>query len=167
MKWLNILILLSIIIISGCNSQVGHRGVSSSVEASIENELFVADYEVVRNPYVINDSLSLDIKRAWLEKQWKYGENSSIIIIKNKYQLIVETNEGLTEEYSFDWTIGIDAKKYFRSASDNDLICDFDDLPEEKIKIIVQKGRKLKGTIDSKDIIGEIEFVRTSEIINK
>ncbi|WP_299190462.1 hypothetical protein [uncultured Aquimarina sp.] len=163
----NFIWILALTITLGCNSQIGHRGISSSIEESVSNELFVADFKMTQNPYIINDTLILKVKKAWLEKQWKYGKNSDIIIIKNQYQLIVETNDSIKDEYGFNWTIGINASKYLRLASNSDFICDFDFLPDEKIKFKVQNGRKLKGDIDPKNIIGEIEFVRTSEVINK
>ncbi|WP_299190468.1 hypothetical protein [uncultured Aquimarina sp.] len=85
--------ILFLAITLGCKSQIGHRGISCSIEESISNVLFVTDYEMTQNPYRINDTLILNVKKAWFEKQWKYGKNSEIFSIKDQYQLIVDKNQ--------------------------------------------------------------------------
>jgi hypothetical protein len=153
------LIIICLQITSSCNSQQGLRGASSNIEESKKNGIFIHEYFVLENPYKINDTLNITIKHIWLEKQWKYGKNFDAVVIDG-YQLIVESNEEDIKNIDFEWTIGIDSKKYMRRSSKSDLISDFINIPNDTIIFKVQKGRQLKGDVPKENIIGVLEILK-------
>lgn len=139
-----------------CNTLKGHNGISNNINESKERRVFVHEYHVLTNPYPINDTLKINVKKAWLEKKWKYDDNYNSEVVISGYQLIVEVNEEDIVGIDFDWTIGVSGDKYFRKCSKNSIVSDFISLPKSKeIVYKVQSGRNLTGKVNSNRIIGQ------------
>jgi hypothetical protein len=144
--------------ISSCNLFItnGNLGASEDIEDSKKREVFVCEYKTAQNPYKINDTLSIVVKSAWLEHQWRYkglfSQNAEIE--KDGYQLIVITSEGSLKGYGKNWLIGISGDRSFRYASYDALITDFKAFPKGNIiEWKVQDGAQLSGSIP-KNVIG-------------
>lgn len=161
-------LLLSITIFS-CNFFVknGGLGVSLNIEDSKTRKVFINEYKVDDNPYRINDSLSINIKSAWLEYQWRYaGENSeNAEIIENNYQMIIITDKQSLKGYDFTWFIG---SKYtdnaFYEGYDNSIIISLDSFPKRNIiEWKVQSINKLNRISESKIILGKLSVERLSK----
>jgi hypothetical protein len=159
MKIFKLYILLTIVSASACNySKIdGTLGVSKDIQNSKHRSVFIREYTVVNNPYVINDSLHLLVKSAWIEHQWRYdGFNGKKSKKENKgWQIIIITDETSLKGYGKNWMIGLTGKNSFRLASRDALIIDLDSLPQKKSLIWqVQDSNKL-APLAEKIIIGK------------
>ena len=119
-----LLLILTVLILDSCNTLVGYNGVSNNIQESKQRDVFVANFMVKQNPYIINDTLKLHIGDIWLEKHWKYKKDNSESKILEGYQLIVETNENDIMDITFNWSIGIESSKYFRRCDNDSMISD-------------------------------------------
>lgn len=145
---------------NGAQKASSVRGISDDIEESKKRHVFLAEYMPLSNPMKINDTLQITVKEAWLECQWfydkkKYGAN----IIKDRYQLCINTNENDLKGVCFNWTIGINFDKNIRSSSKNSLVGDFKIIPSDTLEYMVQKGRNLSEQ-SSKVILGKITLVK-------
>ncbi|MXV13911.1 hypothetical protein [Hufsiella ginkgonis] len=138
----------------------GHLGASKDINDAKKREVFVCEYTSPTNPYRINDTLSIPVRSAWLEHQWRYkglfSEKSQIE--DNGYQLIViSDNKNLKGLYE-TWTIGLTSESYFRPAANDAMITDFETLPSDSVLTWkVQQGRYLSKSY-SKNVIGKFEL---------
>lgn len=152
--------LIIVLLFVMCNTLSGHRGVSNSMEESIDRELFISEYYLDSS---ISDLgfLPLQIKNAWLEKQWFYGSNSRYALpMDSAYQIILELeDESNLDGYGAEWCIGLDGDRYFRKCDHKSLITDLDQLPGQQEKWIIQKGVKLDPE-SKKDTLGVIALQR-------
>ena len=136
------------------------RGISDNIKESKKHNVFLAQYVALSNPIKINDTLQITVKEAWLECQWFYAKNKNgARIIKDRYQLCINTNERDLKGVCFDWTIGIDFDKNLRSSSKNSLVGDFKIIPSDTLEYIVQKGSNLSEQ-QPKIILGKITLVK-------
>jgi len=142
---------------TSCDSQ-GHGGVSNDINESKDRNVFISEYEVKPNPYIINDTLKLKVLQAWVENEWAYGKfYDETIIIEDKYQLVIEVEPNSLQNYDLTWSIGIDGDRYIRSCGTNCLISDFDQLPKDIEEWKVQNGWKL-DSLSKKTIIGNFRI---------
>jgi hypothetical protein len=160
MKNTKIIVLLSIIVIflTSCYTLSGQLGASNSIEESKERGVFISEYTVNKNPYPINDSMQITVKKAWLEKSWRYGKNPKKQTSMNHvsgFQLIINSKAEDLTGVDFSWTIGIKVNKCMRAASKEGLIGDFEIIPSDTIIYKVQKGRDLVIEVLPENIIGE------------
>jgi hypothetical protein len=147
---------------SACiNTLSGHTGMSQDIQESKKRKVFVCEYIVPENPFRINDSLQINLKRAWLEKHWGYPENISSTLIGDGYQLILEVSPNDVVNHSKKWLIGVDFKKNFRSCGDDCIMTDFDYLPSDTIDWDVQKGFYLNKESEH-IIIGKFQMIKKS-----
>lgn len=145
---------------TSCNSQRGHDGVSKDMSESKERDVFVCEYSVPENPYKVNDSITLTVKEAWLERAWKYPENNSETSISEGYQICVSIEpEKHIEDLGFGWSIGIDYDKNIRISSPTSLIGDFKVMPPDTIEYKVQKGGEFSAEYE-KIIIGKFVLIK-------
>ena len=146
--------------INGCNTLRGHVGVSDDIKESKRREVFICEYEASPNPYVINDSLQIFVKTAWLEKRWQYPKNNYETIPIDGFQLVIETNEENLKGYDKTWSIGLDAERYIRTCDKNCLMSDFDSLPTADKEVWqVQAGNSFNPETEKK-IIGNFELIK-------
>jgi hypothetical protein len=91
-----------ILAITACGTLDKIRGVSESIEDSKKENCFVFQYKPLKNNYVFNDSIQLDIKEAFLETGWAWEKGShshskSLNLWKTepneKYQFVLILNE--------------------------------------------------------------------------
>jgi len=144
---------------TSCDSQ-GHVGVSNGIRESKKRNIFISEYEAKPNPIKINDTLSIKVSRAWVENQWAYGKfRNETIINNNEYQLIIEVDSNILENYGSTWTIGIDGSRYIRSCGSNCLMTDFDTLPKDIEEWKVQDGSQL-DSLSTKTIIGTFKIYK-------
>jgi hypothetical protein len=153
--------LFMFIALSSCDSK-GHLAVSSDITESKKRNVFVAEYEVKPNPFVINDTLRLKITKAWLEHKWAYGNSfDETIIIKDLYQLVIESEQRFLKDYGVTWRIGVDGDRYIRSCGTTCLMSDFSGLPKEVEEWDVQSGWNL-DSLSKKIIIGRFRISKKS-----
>ena len=144
---------------NACDSQ-GHGGVSTNIKESKYRKIFIAEYEVKPNPYIINDTLNMKVLNAWIEKQWAYGKSPNETIIDNKtYQLVILVSSDNLKNYGYAWTIGIDGNRYIRTCGNNCLISDFNQPPKDLEEWKVQDGWKL-DSLSTKTIIGTFKIYK-------
>ena len=138
-----------------CNTLSGHRGVSDNIDESKERKVFVKEINPrIKNCY-INDSLSIFIKSAWVEKQWAYAKNTSNTIIYNRYQLIIESDKNSINGLASRWQIGNSFVKSFRRCSKSAIMIDLDSIPnDENLIWLVTKGHRF----DSTQVIGKFDL---------
>ena len=152
------LFLIVLTLLGGCDDSIGQDGISSDISDSKWRGVFIREYEAPQNPYIINDSLKIFVKSAWLEKSWKGSNNSIGAVVTNNYQLIVITNPKDIEDIIIKWTIGIDSDRYFYGSDNNSIVTEFKSLPNNEIEIWkVQQGNLLKKGTEHK-IIGEFRL---------
>ncbi|MBL7994992.1 hypothetical protein JNM05_06425 [bacterium] len=148
-----------ILVPMSCNTLKDHPGVSENISESKRRGVYISEYYTDNNPYIINDSLRLHIKSAWIEKSWAYPENNYDTRILPGYQLIIDVEEQDLIGYGRTWMIGIDGNKYFRSCRNNCLMSDCELILQGKTTWYVQQGRRL-DTLSSKTIIGEFSLIK-------
>ena len=71
-RWLFVNKILILMFLNACNTFTGHRGASECIDESLKRKVFIAEYTTLPNPYIINDSLNITVREAWLEKRWAY-----------------------------------------------------------------------------------------------
>lgn len=168
MKKINLFIyffyLISLILLLNCNTLEGHRGISRNIAESKEREVFVTTYSMPTNPYRVNDSLTLYIKNAWLEKRWHYTKKQGESKSDSGYRLIIESDSLSLKNYFQTWTIGIDYMRYFEiNPNQNILHIEFDSLPSNREVFQVQKGSNLKKE-GNKIIIGTLVLINNNSM---
>lgn len=160
--------------IFSCNFFIenGGLGTSLSIEDSKERSVFINEYKAVKNPYKINDSLSITVKSAWLEYQWRYsGQNSEKAeIIENNYQLIIITDKQSLKGYNDSWFIGskYTDKDAFFNGYDNNIIINLDTLPKKNmIEWNVQSLSKQNRISKTKFILGKFSLEKCDNASDK
>jgi hypothetical protein len=141
--------LLFLILFTSCyNSFNSDSCVSATIKESKKREVFVCEYVVPQNPYIINDSLKIEVKEAWLEKKWSYGNLKSTTVLNNSggYQLHLIAKKENFEDYDFGWTIGDQFRNSFRSSSDYSILLDANNIPPDTLIFKVVKGEVLKNS---------------------
>ncbi|MDJ1486144.1 hypothetical protein QNI16_37020 [Cytophagaceae bacterium YF14B1] len=128
---------------------------SDSLDDAWNKKVFRAEYIVPQNPYKINDTLSITVKEAWIERCWKYNKAGKIAYIPD-YQLIIICDSKDIEQYPSNWTIGTTDGPNFRSCARDCIMANFEDIPNDHIELIVQKGRLANNKIP--EIIGKFEL---------
>lgn len=153
-------LILFVFIITSCRCILlkGHIGASQDIQESKKRGVFICEYAVEKNPYVINDTLKFNIKKAWLEKQWKYPSNCKETDIIDGYQIEIETLDTI-KSYGKNWSIGITTKKYLRECGYKCLMGAFEQMPGDSITWMVQKSWRLDEKFP-KEIIGEFKLVK-------
>lgn len=159
MKILTLIILFFLFFVLSCNTLRGHNGVCENIKESKNRGVFICEYMPLNNPYRINDSISLTIEEAWVERNWKYSENNNETVVMEEFQVCVNTYEKDIAGICFDWSIGINGDLYLRSSSKNSLIGDFKTLPPDTIEYKVQKGSEFSDNYE-KIIIGKFGLVK-------
>lgn len=130
-------ILISISCFS-CNFFVenGGIGASTNIEESKARAVFIKEYAASKKQYKINDTLSINVKSAWLEHQWRYSgaENEKAEIVNDKYQLIIVSDKESLKGYYSTWFIGSDYtdKDAFYKGYQNNIIINLDTLPKKR-----------------------------------
>lgn len=153
--------------ITSCNtfSVNGYLGASNTIDESKERNVFVQEYTVTENPYIVNDSVHIRVKSAWLEHQWRYTGNSGDKAKKEEegYQLLLLTDTSSLKNFGKRWLIGITARGSFRIAGKNAIICDFEGFPVKKdtLKWEVQEGDDV-FSVNEKKIIGTFLLIAKS-----
>lgn len=149
--------------LTSCNLGAGFTGVSGSIAESKERKVFICEYMTSPNPYIINDSLHIFVKSAWLEKRWKQTKNFGTYDIDG-YQLIIKAHADDLKNYDRYWSIGTDQERYIRTAGGGYMISNFDSLPTTVKEVWkVQEGIAFHPSIEKK-IIGEFAIYRITDI---
>jgi hypothetical protein len=126
-----------------CNPANGLPGMSNSIKEARNRNVFISEYQPLRNPIVINDTLKLSVENCWVENHWIYPKNPNKTTIRDGYQLIVILKNKIEDDYPFKWTIGTSFKRNFRSCGSHCLISDFDSIPKISEEWSVQIGNDL------------------------
>jgi hypothetical protein len=145
--------------LSSClNPLSGNLGICETIEDAKRRGVFVKPYQVPENPYIINDSIVLNVNEAWLEKQWRYGKKVKDASPINGFQMVVTVKGNGFEEYATEWYIGVDHSLNFYPGLRKSIICEFNELPNDTIVVPVQRGRLLAEHIE-KDIFAEFKLI--------
>ena len=84
----------------------GNEGVSKSIYESKLRGVFVAEYYSPQEVQVINDSIKVHVKEAWLEQSWYYKLFALARPHKEWYQLCMVVSDSDIHGYARGWTIG-------------------------------------------------------------
>lgn len=141
----------------GCRSYDGFPEMSGSLEDSKEDNVFISEFIAPQNPYKINDTLSINVKEAWLEHHWKYTKSGKVVFYPG-YQLIIICDRENIKQYPFLWTIGTVDGPNFRSCAKDCIMADFDDQPKESETWIVQKGMLRNN--QTPEVIGNFRLIK-------
>jgi hypothetical protein len=124
----------------------------------MKRTVFVCDLKLPLSPFSLNDTMTIEIADAWIEKTWRKGYWFwTTIPGNNDFQVIIRTRQ-----LKGNWIIknksgsgfGGDVLGYH----DGELSGHIADLPEsDTLKYFVLGQNKL--IFDEQDIIGEIKFV--------
>jgi hypothetical protein len=135
--------------------QVPTEHCKSNMQKSKDEGVFVRQYVPLQNPYRINDTLTLHIKEAWLERCWDYVNGLVKIDSAFGYQLFVEVEEQDLKSFCRSWVIGISDGSNSRVAAKNLMMTDFGQLPDSGIfGWDVQHGMEFRKDVPKK-IIGQ------------
>ena len=138
----------------------GRPAMSDNIKESKQRKVFIREYYAKPSLLKINDSIYFDVKDAWLEKQWKYGQKSGETDIINGFQLIIETKNKIPEGFDATWTIGVDYERHIRTCGTYCLMTDFDSLPNAEKEIWkVRTGWILKPEYP-KTILGDFTLYK-------
>lgn len=149
---------VGIFLFFACQERYG-PGMSNTISESKKLGVFICEYKTPYNPYKINDSISLTVKRAWVEKKFYYEGYTSIRIIDG-YHLTIEVESKYIKGYPSLWTIGTTTEHNIRSCG---IDCLMQDLPSNfnfpnNFFWQVQKGW-LRNSVQP-TIIGKFELVK-------
>ena len=156
--------LLLVVCTSCFNTLTGHRGVSNNINESKKRNVFIEELFAPSNPYIINDTLKINIRTAWLEKKWAYDTNPNETILSENYQLIIESDKSV-KGIKRTWQIGNSLVESFRSCGNKSIMTDIKDLPTSDSLIWnITLGRRY----DSSKKIGKfILIVKNRNLLNK
>jgi len=165
MKRIHLVFMIFISSIVSCNfSHLGGKpGISMHIYESKKREVFIAEYTVPQNPYVINDSLSIYVEEAWLEKEWFYPSDldKTDIWDDHGYRLCVNTNEQSIQNYWYTWMIGDSLKRLFRADNRKSLSTLLDMIPKDTEVFKVRNGGyDITVKIEDMETIGEFVLVK-------
>lgn len=157
--------LIFLLSLCSCNTFVenGGLGVSLDIKDAKTRGVFIRQYLPPQNPYKINDSLTINVKSAWLEHMWRYaGSNSEKADIeKFGYQLIVITDSQSLKNHNDKWLIGSTADSTFVGTFKDAITTRFEELPKtDTLEWQVESGNQLAKSIP-KMIIGRFVLVTT------
>jgi hypothetical protein len=154
-------ILIVLFSLCSCSFKPEGQGACGSIAVSKERQVFIEEYFVSPNPYIINDSLRILVKEAWIENWWAYsGDELHPIIIPGYYQLCIKTEEADISNIDFTWRIGLDADFYLRSSGKSSLIGDFKQIPTgDSLVYPVEKGNNFMDSGEHQ-IIGKFVLYR-------
>jgi hypothetical protein len=165
MHYLKISLIILFLLLSGCEftSVNGYLAVSSSIQESKERNVFIQEYIVPQNPFIINDSIHIHVKYAWLEHKWRYKgqRGDSTTIEKNGYQLIIRSDTSSLSNYTESWLIGTRTDSNFRFSSSDGIMTDLKGIPEhDTLSWDVQQGRDLSYlSKDEKTMLGRFILI--------
>jgi len=140
---------------NGCFSKLpGTIGVTGNIAESKRREVFVCQYYAHGNfLFILNHKMM--IETAWIEKHWRYATDIEKTEIEEGYQLMIRTGENEVKDYPSNFTIGVDANKYFRPCGRSSIITDFDKLPVgDSIEWFVQRNYYFSDS-QPRDTIGK------------
>jgi hypothetical protein len=159
--WLCIVMFL----LSSCNllTTNGNEGYTGSIRQSKKLGVFISEYRPLTNRYNINDSLSINIKSAWIERSWTYeGIFSEKAAVDSDYfHLIIKTDINGLKDCLQKWVIRVNDGKYFACASGDGLIGTFHILPKDSIIKCKVENRPGVENSSSAKVIGYILLKRT------
>lgn len=122
----------------------GMEGESADIAESKRRGVFVHNYLPPQNPYKINDSLSINVKSAWLEHQWTYTgslNTQETSIDSEGYTLIVISDQKSMRGLDENWLIGSKNDSTFYGGYGNSMKTNFSKLPTtDTIVWMVQAG---------------------------
>lgn len=150
-----------------CNFFVenGGFGVSTSMQDSKARAIFIREYVANKKKYKINDTLSINVKSAWLEYQWRYlgDNNEKAEIVKDRYQLIIISDKESLKGYNSLWFIGSNYtdKDAFYKGYQNNIIINLDTLPKKKtIEWKVQSLQNTNQAPKAEIVLGNLSLNR-------
>ncbi len=117
-------------LVSCLNTLSGHIGVSNTISESKRRKVFICELQALPNPYIINDTLQIRVKKAWLEKHWAYKQNNDESYIQPGYQIVIDTDKKSINGIDKIWQIGNTFEESFRKASKKSIMIDLDSIPE-------------------------------------
>jgi len=152
------LYIVFILFFNSCDTLSGHGGVCDSIYESKTENIFVQEYTMISNP-IINDSIRLSVKEAWVENYWQYHNRTEVLSIPGSYQLVIKFDEPLFNGYDNSWSIGNSFKQSLRSCSYDCIMMDIDSLSiVDTLTWAVVTGEILKTSKNKK--IGEFKLVK-------
>jgi hypothetical protein len=144
----------------------GNQGSSDNIADSKKRGVFICQYIPPRNPYKVNDSITINVKEAWLEHDFIYDGffSEKAIKLNEGYRLVINTDEKSIKGFeNSNWSIGNSYTKVFTSISNSEtsgLHTDFNEpLDKDTITWEVQQGSELHEERPKK-IIGKFELIR-------
>ncbi len=141
------------------NTLSGHIGLSNTIRESKKRDVFICEYTSLQNPIIISDSVKLVVTRAWLEQKWYYPQILRQTNTRKGYQLVVEfANKKALAGYSLSWYICDNPKRYFRQSSNESLVTDFNELPNDLETWNIIKSDAFIKQVDSSVIIGKFSL---------
>jgi hypothetical protein len=155
---------------SSCNllTTNGNVGYTGSIVQSKKIGAFISEYQPLTNPYRINDSLSINIKSAWIERSWTYGGlfNDKAEIDSSSFHLILKTDRKGLKDCLEKWLISVNGNDYFTCASGEGLIGTFHMVPGDSIVKCKVEYRPTFDTSHSVQIIGYFKLRRIGSYKN-
>ena len=147
----------------------GNRGISNNIKESKKRGVFLSEYTTPQNPYMINDSIILNIQEAWLEVTWFYRKDLDKTLRGDKFRIcILTTPEYSLKSYEERWFVengaggvrgvfGQVSRKY------NFLSSSFDNVPPDSMILSVREGPvwdlRFRPELEKK-IIGKLELIK-------
>ena len=152
------LYIVFILSLNSCDTLSGHVGVCDSIDESKTENVFVQEYTMISSP-IINDSIKLSVKEAWVENIWQYHNRTEVLSIPGSYQLVIIFNEPLLDGYDNSWSIGNSFEQSLRPCSYDCIMTDIDSLSSgDTLTWAVVTGRILKTSKNRK--IGEFKLMK-------
>ncbi len=134
------------------------EGMSADIAESKRRGVFVREYLPPENPYKVNDSISINVKSAWLEHNWTYTgpmDTEKIEIEREGYKVIIISDEKSLKGLDENWMIGTERENTFYEGYGSSMSTNLDELPlGASVTWKVQSGHELEDSIP-KVIIGK------------
>ncbi len=146
-----------------CHDIAGQHGISFDIDEAKLRNVYVAEYELRDSLYNFNDSIIIRPEKVWIEKQWKYGSDYNLTIIKNSYQIVIinSSNSLLTDVHGLNayYSIVLDDDRYLRTCSDNCLIGDLGEVYPDTLVYKVKQGPLSKQDDEDRVFLDESALV--------
>jgi hypothetical protein len=133
------------------NPYAGFAGMSRSMREAKKNNTFVCEYSLANNQKTlkINDTIHLDIKECYMEKEWEQTKNYGMEVTDSSCYLVIIGKFSSFDDYTFGWTMATDTitpNAWLRWCSHDGLVQNIHVPFPDSINYIVHTGTFGDGT---------------------
>lgn len=145
--------------------QVGVLSMSKTIKDSKKKGVYIWSYSPPQNPYIVNDTLSIYVKEAWLEKTFRVPEygNGADVQNSSSYQLVMTLSDRRGNYSEIPYSIVNKKTKSGMGKRISLLLNIFDEFPiEDTLEYEIKIPMKNDSFAPPVKKIGEFQLIRDS-----